>query len=88
MAIYMTYYGKGFFKGLIVENSFASVSTIFDKLCWLFYPAKLCLKNKWPSVERVPHIKCPSLFIACTEDETGVPVMDDMPALYEASGTD
>ena len=54
-ACYMNWYSKGFFKALIVENSFSSVPNLYKSLMWVFNPLLPCMtcKDTWPSIDRV-----------------------------------
>jgi fermentation-respiration switch protein FrsA (DUF1100 family) len=60
--------------GLIVESSFTSVQrvTAAQKL-FLFFPVKLLLTQKFESINKVPNLKMPVLFIHGINDST-IPV--------------
>ncbi|KAL4508029.1 hypothetical protein ABPG72_021402 [Tetrahymena utriculariae] len=70
--------------GIIVENTFTSISdmvdVIFSKLKFL---KGLVLRNYWPSIERIPKIKQPMLFIKSELDELVPPA--HMQRLYQAA---
>ncbi|EAR95417.2 alpha/beta hydrolase family protein (macronuclear) [Tetrahymena thermophila SB210] len=70
--------------GVIVENTFTSISdmvdVIFSKVKFL---KNLVLRNYWPSIDRIPKIKQPMLFIKSELDELVPPVQ--MQRLYQAA---
>jgi len=57
-------------KGLILENTFSSISSLVDTIMpFVKYFKTFLLKNFWPSVERIPKIKVPILFLISENDE-------------------
>jgi pimeloyl-ACP methyl ester carboxylesterase len=56
--------------GVILENTFTSISDIVDHIFpWLRVFKQYILKIRWYSVQRVPAITCPMLFLAGVQDE-------------------
>ena len=51
-------------KGLILENTFESLSKLVDSIMpYVTYIKKFILKNFWPSIDRIHKIKIPILFL-------------------------
>ena len=51
-------------KGLILENTFESLSKLVDSIMpWVSVFKHFILKNFWPSVDRISKIKSPILFL-------------------------
>jgi len=66
----MTGKNPNFFRGLIVENSFESISAMVDKIYWWLQPIKnLILRIGWDSDQVVPDLKLPILYITGDDDE-------------------
>lgn len=66
----MTGKNPKFFRGLIVENSFESISAMVDKIYWWLQPIKnLILRIGWDSDQVVPDLKLPILYITGDDDE-------------------
>lgn len=60
--------GSPYFRGLIIENTFTSISAMADSM-FSFFKYIQNIKNamirlKWESVEEVPHIRTPIFFIS------------------------
>jgi fermentation-respiration switch protein FrsA (DUF1100 family) len=56
--------------GLVLENSFTSLAAVISQhMPYLNYVQPLLLANYWPSIERVPSIRRPILFIYAEHDE-------------------
>ena len=57
-------------RGVIVENTFLSISAMVDKLMPFLSPIKrFVLRMSWDSTELVPHLTMPILFLAGSHDE-------------------
>ncbi len=57
--------------GLIVESSFTSVQRVITaQKLFKFFPVKLLLTQKFESINKVPHLKMPVLFIHGIDDST------------------
>jgi len=57
-------------KGVIVENTFTGISQMVDELMPLVAPFKnLVLRIGWNSLQIVPHLRTPTLFLAGDADE-------------------
>lgn len=70
VAIYITNHLKPNIKGLIVENTFTSLSELIDKIFpFLKHIKSYLLKNHWPSINRINEIKTPMLFYMSGKDE-------------------
>jgi len=70
VSIYITEKLKPDIKGLILENTFSSISDMVDRLFPFIKKLKhLLLTNKWPSKERIKNLKCPILFFSSQLDE-------------------
>jgi fermentation-respiration switch protein FrsA (DUF1100 family) len=62
--------GKNMPCGLILENTFTSIGDMVDHIFpFLANFKRLILNIYWPSLERIPHIKLPMLFVYGTTDE-------------------
>jgi pimeloyl-ACP methyl ester carboxylesterase len=56
--------------GVMVENTFLSISAMVDKLMPFLIPIKpLVLRLNWDSTKLVPHLRLPILFLAGSQDE-------------------
>lgn len=55
-------------KGLIVENTFTSISDMVDSKFYFLRPFKFLLRNFWPSIERIDRIIVPILFVVSMND--------------------
>jgi len=56
--------------GVMVENTFTSISDMVDHLMPVVAPFKaLVLRIRWDSTRIVPHLRTPLLFLAGTDDE-------------------
>jgi uncharacterized protein len=53
---------------LIIESTFTSVPDIAQKMFPIF-PVNLLVKNKYPSINIIPKVKCPVLVIHSQEDQ-------------------
>jgi fermentation-respiration switch protein FrsA (DUF1100 family) len=57
-------------RGLILENTFTSISAMVDNLFPILRPLKpLVLRLNWPSLQRIAGVKAPILFISGGQDE-------------------
>ena len=56
-------------KGIIVENTFTSIADMVDAIMPIFKLLKVLITNPWRSIDRVPEISQPILFIKCLRDE-------------------
>jgi fermentation-respiration switch protein FrsA (DUF1100 family) len=57
-------------RGLILENTFTSISAMVDNLFPLLRPLKpFVLRLNWPSVDRIPKLRPPILFVSGGQDE-------------------
>jgi fermentation-respiration switch protein FrsA (DUF1100 family) len=56
--------------GLILENTFTSISEMVDHIFPLMsYVKHILLRMHWPSIERIPKVRVPMLFVSGTNDE-------------------
>ena len=56
--------------GIILENTFTSISDMADHIFPLFKRFKhILLRMHWPSIDRIPKVKVPMLFVGGTQDE-------------------
>jgi len=70
VAIYTAYHHPEIFRGVIIENAFTSIDDMVDVLfVFARYFKKLILRNHWRSIELVPHLKNPLLFVTGDLDE-------------------
>lgn len=70
VAIYLQSTFNYSIKGLILENTFLSISDLVDKLFPILKPFKnLLLRNRWESKNLIMKIKVPILFIMSDKDE-------------------
>lgn len=84
VAIYIINHLKPNIRGLIVENTFTSMSDLIDKIFPFLKQVKnLLLKNHWPSKERIKQLKVPILFLMSAKDEL-IPI-EQMHELYAKS---
>lgn len=68
--------------GLILENTFTNIPEMVDHIFpVLKYVKKLVLKINWPSINRIPEITCPIMFVSGLRDEI-VPA-DHMQRLHD-----
>ncbi len=68
-------------KGLILENTFTSMSDLIDRIFpFLKHVKKFLLKNHWPSKNRIKNINIPILFFMSAKDEL-IPI-EHMKELY------
>jgi len=75
---------QGEVRGLILENTFTSISDMVDMLFPILkYMKRWILRMKWPSIDRIVSIANPILFISGRKDEV-VPA-HQMDRLYEAA---
>ena len=66
-------------KGLILENTFTSIPDMVDVLMpWVAPLKSLVLRIGWKSVERIPAITTPILFVSGRSDELIPPAQMDM----------
>lgn len=71
-------------RGLILENTFTSISAMVDNIFPFLRPLKpFVLKLNWPSVKRIASFKTPILFVSGGQDEV-VPAWH-MKALHDAA---
>mmetsp|Transcript_6667 Transcript_6667/g.11011 ORF Transcript_6667/g.11011 Transcript_6667/m.11011 type:complete len:331 (-) Transcript_6667:272-1264(-) len=71
-------------KGLILENTFTSISDIADKLFPFLFPIKpFILRLNFPSLELIKTVQIPILFVSGQDDEI-VPT-EHMQALWDAA---
>ena len=71
-------------RGLMIENSFTSISDMVDQLFPLLRPLKrFILRLDWKSIQRIGRITAPILFISGLQDEV-VPC-DQMQTLHDAA---
>jgi pimeloyl-ACP methyl ester carboxylesterase len=53
-----------------MENTFTSISDMADHILPLFKRFKhILLRMHWPSIDRIPNVKVPMLFVGGTQDE-------------------
>jgi pimeloyl-ACP methyl ester carboxylesterase len=70
--------------GLILENTFTSISDMVDRIFPFLANFKhLILRINWPTIERIPKIKLPILFVVGSIDEIVPP--DHVHRLNEAA---
>ncbi len=54
----------------MLENTFTSIAEMADHIFpWLQYVKHFLLRMYWPSVERIPKVRVPMLFVVGTNDE-------------------
>ena len=71
-------------KGLIIENTFTSVSDLVsDRYPHIAAIRHILLRNYWPSEQRIASITCPVLFVSGEADELIPP--NHMHRLYESA---
>lgn len=69
---------------MILENTFCSISEMVDHIFPLLsYFKHLIQRIYWPSIDRIPNIKVPLLFIVGLNDEIVPPI--HITRLYEAA---
>uniref|UniRef100_A0A7S3CTU1 Serine aminopeptidase S33 domain-containing protein n=1 Tax=Strombidium rassoulzadegani TaxID=1082188 RepID=A0A7S3CTU1_9SPIT len=57
-------------KGIIVENTFTSIADMVDQLMPMVAMFKSLIQRLfYPSIDRVPHVQCPILFVRGNKDE-------------------
>jgi fermentation-respiration switch protein FrsA (DUF1100 family) len=55
---------------VLLENTFTSIAEMADHIFpWLHYVKHLLLRMYWPSIERIPKVRIPMLFVVGTNDE-------------------
>lgn len=70
VGIYITSFLKPNIKGLIIENTFTSMSDLIDKIFpFLKHLKGFMLKNHWPSKDRINQIKVPLMLYMSGKDE-------------------
>lgn len=70
--------------GMILENTFCSISEMVDRIFPMFkYFKKLIQRIYWPSIDRIGNIRVPMLFIVGTNDEIVPSIHTNK--LYEAA---
>ena len=73
VAFHMAYYAQQNaipLSGVIVENTFTSISAMVDKILPFLAPFKaLVLTIGWKSIDIVPHLNIPTLYLAGNRDE-------------------
>lgn len=83
-AIYAASTSEHRVRGLIIENTFTSISQLTDywapRLTWV---RALILRNHWDSIERIPSIEIPIMFVSGRQDALIPPVQMDQ--LYAAA---
>ena len=76
--------GGPYVSGLIVENTFTSISSLVNTLFPLLSPLKpLILRLDWPAIQRIALVTCPILLLSGQLDEV-VPAQH-MQDLYDAA---
>ena len=56
--------------GLLLENTFTSIAEMADHIFpWLHYVKHLLLRMYWPSIQRIPNVRIPMLFVVGSNDE-------------------
>mmetsp|Transcript_56784 Transcript_56784/g.149590 ORF Transcript_56784/g.149590 Transcript_56784/m.149590 type:complete len:196 (+) Transcript_56784:83-670(+) len=71
-------------RGLILENTFTSISDMVDVvLPWVAPLKHLVLRIGWRSLEHIPNVTCPILFISGLQDELVPP--SHMERLHQAA---
>jgi abhydrolase domain-containing protein 13 len=84
VAIYCASAYSKHIRGLILENTFASISELVDSILpWVAPFKSLMLKIKWESFTRIPKVACPILMFSGQTDEV-VPA-SHMTKLFELS---
>lgn len=69
-------------RGLIIENTFTSMSDLIDKIFpFLKHIKNYLLKNHWPTKDRIKNVKVPILFLMSAKDEL-IPI-EQMHELYD-----
>jgi len=62
--------GSGQVAGLILENTFTSISDMVDHIFpFLARFKQVILRINWPSIARIPNVRLPMLFVLGTNDE-------------------
>jgi fermentation-respiration switch protein FrsA (DUF1100 family) len=70
VAIYTAAQYPNLFRGVIIENTFTSMSDMVDHLLsYLRFIRGFILRNKWSSIDLVSQIKTPMLYITGDRDE-------------------
>ena len=70
VAIHTAHKHQEIFRGLIIENTFCSISAMVDELFSFLIPVKsLVLKIGWNSDKLVPEIRIPTIYITGDQDE-------------------
>lgn len=70
VATYVINHLKPNIRGLILENTFTSMSDLIDKIFPFLKQVKnLLLKNHWPTKDRIKQLKVPILFLMSAKDE-------------------
>jgi hypothetical protein len=81
VAIYVINQLKPNIRGLILENTFTSMSDLIDKIFpFLKLIKNFLLKNHWPTKDRISFLKIPILFFMSAKDEL-IPI-EQMQELY------
>lgn len=71
VAIYAAHKYKEVFRGLIIENSFTSMSDMADSLFPFLKPIiPYILRQEWQSYKLMPEVLAPTFFVTGTLDET------------------
>lgn len=60
---------KSKITGVILENTFTSIGDMIDAIMPIFKYLKFLQRNHWRSIERIPKIEKPILFIRSLRDE-------------------
>ena len=70
--------------GMILENTFTSISEIVDHIFpMIAYFKHFILRMYWPSIDRIPKVRVPMLFVVGTNDEVIPPAHSAK--LYDAA---
>ena len=70
VAFYMVHQNQGMFRGMIIENTFTSISEIADQLYPFVKPVKdYLLRNFWHSDKLAPEIRVPVQYVTGDKDE-------------------
>lgn len=54
--------------GIILENTFTSISEMIDAIMPVFKYVKFLQRNFWPSIDKISKVTCPILFVKSMND--------------------
>ncbi|MBK8741521.1 MAG: alpha/beta fold hydrolase [Betaproteobacteria bacterium] len=69
--------------GLILESTFTSIGDMARKYAWGWLPVELILTQRFDSLEKIPEVSAPTLFVHGKEDRFVPPAMSEQ--LFAAS---